>query len=85
MDRKSEKIRNFGPKSFPGPILGLARQSVRTRLRLWSLSVLDFGLARFVPREGAADSERERAFRRAMFLYLWVCGVVGLGDVGLRV
>ena len=44
------------PKSFPIPILGLARQSVRTRLRLWSLSVLDFGLARFVPREGAADS-----------------------------
>ena len=43
---------------------------MRTRLRLWSLSVLDSDLARFVPREGAADSKRKRAFRRALgFLY----------------
>ena len=31
------------------------------------------------PPEGAADSERERALRRAMF---YVCGCVGLGGVG---
>ena len=43
------------------------------------------GIARLHPQLlfVAADSERERAFRRAIFLCSVVCGVVGLGVVGL--
>ena len=33
-----------------------AQQSVRIRLRLWSLTVLEIDPARFVPREVAVDS-----------------------------
>ena len=53
MDHKSEKVWKLRLRSKTIDILRLARQSVRTRLRLWSLSVLDFDSARFVPREGA--------------------------------
>ena len=59
--------------------MGLARQSVRTRLRLWSLKVLDSGLARFVPQRGAADSWRKRAFRWARFFLFVGSGGCGLG------
>ena len=35
-------------------------------------------LARLYPGTGVADSKRERAFRRARFLYLSVCGFGGV-------
>ena len=59
------------PKGRRDYIVGLAQQSVRIQLRLWSLQVL--------------DSNLERAFRQAMLLCLWVCGMGGWGGGGVRV
>ena len=57
----------------------ISRQSVRggraEALKL--VKIYKISLARFVPGRGTADSRRDRAFRWAWILGLWVCYYVG--------